>query len=1044
MTSRYTLVVGGKSYLFDSDNQVTVDRTRFTFNPLAGGIYTVTYAALDAPAGTRGADPDHADAVHDDRGRRDDGGRRVQQSRRPERHGARRDRSALYLRPGPRRGDRHRRRRRARRAPCRPASASSPQLYGYVIGFDEYGSGTGAYTVNGAPMFPYTASTTGTPASYPLMTAPQMFTLGGNFYTFDQDATGDYLSVTGNGQTIPINPYQFSLNGAIYIINTNVQPNTVVGGGNTYTMTAGNTQFVIDGVQYTITLKAGSLNGATISGQFNITQGNVVVIENYVYQLDILNGQIVGNGTAYPLTTSGFTYYDHDGEPELHGHHARPNATHRHHRRHRLPDQRHHRRRRRRHLSDPAYRTFADGAATYQIGLDGTVDCRRRCRSPRVDAADLHRRRRRPTRSMPIAAFDGDELLPDHRAPAAVHAPAGSPTQLRTDGVAITAGPARPTSSPTGPLEPNQFQFGTETIFFGRPTDIAAFDGTNYYAIANNEFTDTTTGTTFTLSGNTAVNEGNSYEIYSNLGPGRLLRGAGRQDLLRQRRGRRYRQRRRARSTRSSRSAAARSRSRCSTRSRSAGQHGHRRRRDLHRRPDGGADPDRGRRHAHRRVLHRPGHRHRLHLRRRRRRHDLRRLQQHRLSLSGAGHDRTSSSPRSWSTTAVTLAVDSEATPTIYPVINNQFIAGTAPNTTTYTVNVAGRLPERGSGPYWPMVNGRFIVPQTAPIRTSPTRCAAASVIKGYVISNDDQFSADGNIVYTVNAVNVVKADEPGDAQPDPTLTAGAAHLHAELAGRLRQHAAGRGSTYNTASSSFTVSYNGSPVTYTVAGTDGHRQPQPVELIHGDRLRLAGDVHRHGQRRHVHLRRQRQQPDHRGAPLHQRLLRRRDHRHHLLHRHDQQPRRGDLLPAGDDAVRLHRGQRHHLPDPLQRRATSSFPVDLRGERQRRRRDGRHRHLHRRDRRGRADRPAARRSRPTRTRSRSTATSTRSPARPTAPTTRPASVVGDAMTPKPFLSANTFKLTDPTVTYTLQLDANDLPDSDHRHLPGPAQPRSDQR
>ena len=62
-------------------------------------------------------------------------------------------------------------------------------------------------------------------------------------------------------------------------------------------MTAGNTQFVIDGVQYTIALKGGSLNGATISGQFDITQGNVVVIENYVYQLDTLNGQIVGNGT---------------------------------------------------------------------------------------------------------------------------------------------------------------------------------------------------------------------------------------------------------------------------------------------------------------------------------------------------------------------------------------------------------------------------------------------------------------------------------------------------------------------------------------------------------------------------------------------------------------------------------------------------------------------------------------------------------------------------------------------------------------------------
>ena len=140
------------------------------------------------------------------------------------------------------------------------------------------------------------------------MTSPQMFTLGGNFYTFDQTANGELRQRHRNGQTYPINPYQFSINGAVYIINTNVQPNTVVGGGNVYTMTAGNTQFLLNGVQYTIALKRGSLNGATISGQFNITQGNVVVIENYVYQLDTLNGQIVGNGTTYPLTTSGSTY----------------------------------------------------------------------------------------------------------------------------------------------------------------------------------------------------------------------------------------------------------------------------------------------------------------------------------------------------------------------------------------------------------------------------------------------------------------------------------------------------------------------------------------------------------------------------------------------------------------------------------------------------------------------------------------------------------------------------------------------------------------
>ena len=60
-------------------------------------------------------------------------------------------------------------------------------------------------------------------------------------------------------------------------------------------------------------------------------------------------------------------------------------------------------------------------------------------------------------------------------------------------------------------------------MFFGRATDIAAFDGTHYYAISNNQFTDTNTGNTYTLSGNTAVHAGNSYEIFSNLGQGAVL-----------------------------------------------------------------------------------------------------------------------------------------------------------------------------------------------------------------------------------------------------------------------------------------------------------------------------------------------------------------------------------------------------------------------------------------------------------------------------------------------------------------------------------------
>ena len=351
------------------------------------------------------------------------------------------------------------------------------------------------------------------------MTSPQMFTLGGNFYTFDQDQLGDYLSVTGNGQTYPINPYQFSINGNVYIINTNVQPNTVVGGGNVYTMTAGNTQFLLNGVQYTIALKGGSLNGATISGQFNITQGNVVVIENYVYELDTLNGQIVGNGTIYPLTTSGFTYTITTANSSFTVT-TQPNAT-------TVTignieylignttvvgDG----------ITYPilTYRTFTDGGTTYSIGLDGTVSV------PPPFPLSGTRPSRAPPSPTPAPPTRSTTSLPS-TAPSITCSPArrrSSPPPritytLRTDGVSIAAGPSKTyIVNSTGPLNPNQFTFGSEAIFFGRATDVAAFDGQHYFAITNNQFTDTNTGLTYTLSGNTAVNQGNSFEIFSNLG----------------------------------------------------------------------------------------------------------------------------------------------------------------------------------------------------------------------------------------------------------------------------------------------------------------------------------------------------------------------------------------------------------------------------------------------------------------------------------------------------------------------------------------------
>jgi hypothetical protein len=302
-TPLYTMIVGGRSYQFSAGNtQVTVDQTIFTFNPVNGGTYTVSYANADNPNQSEAPTPipltpftiaiggtsktidvfnkpgDLGDMILGVAGRvyaynPVAGSVTVTQ-------GA--TKTTVSLQTG--------------------MTFISNSGYGYVVGLN------GGYTINGAPMAQYAANPTQAPPTYSLMTTPKMFTLGGNFCTFDQDAAGDYLSVTGNGQTYLVNPYQFSINGALYIINTNVQPNTVIGGGSVYPMTAANSQFILDGVQYTIALKSGLLSGAMISGQFNITQGNVVVIENYAYQLDTLNGQIVGNGTAYPLTTSGFSY----------------------------------------------------------------------------------------------------------------------------------------------------------------------------------------------------------------------------------------------------------------------------------------------------------------------------------------------------------------------------------------------------------------------------------------------------------------------------------------------------------------------------------------------------------------------------------------------------------------------------------------------------------------------------------------------------------------------------------------------------------------
>ena len=692
--------------------------------------------------------------------------------------------------------------------------------YGYVIGFVNSPTG-GEYTVNGAPMFPYPPQLSGAPASYPIMTAPQMFTIGGNFYTFDQDQNGNYLSVTGNGQTTPINPYQFSLNGTIYIINTNVNPNQVVGGGSTYTMTAANTQFIIDGVQYTVTPKAGSLNGATISGQFNITQANVVVIENYAYELDIPNGQIVGNGTAYPLTSSGFTYSISTAN-QSYTVTTEPNATtvtignivYQINNTTVVGDG----------ITYPilAYRTFTDGMSTYQIGLDGTADLPQPLALSTSTPPTFTDGAATYTVNA-LAAFDGTNYYLITGTPAQFVA-GGTTYQVRTDGVSIAAGPVKTYIATTGALQPNQFTFGMETMYFGRPTDIAAFDGTNYYAIQNNAFTDTTTGQMYTLSGNTAVYEGNSYEIYSNLGQGAYFEVPG---------GKTY----------------------------------------FVNVAVADANTASGTIYQ---VFPISGGSFTIPL-------------QYTIAVAGStvtvdapsftgpiaestltaaggvltggyfkdpitnivytcvvdagvttfidSNNTVYPYPAQGTTdvlvanivvaTGVSVAVDNKAPADIYPIINNEFIAGTSPNTTTYTVNVPVAYQNAATGPYWPTFNGRFIVPQVAPISNTAYTIRGSNVIKGYVVSDDDEFSPDGNVVYTINAVNVVKATNQATLAGS-TLTAGAqTYTINSPAGFVSTEPSGV--TYNTATDSFSVGYNGSQVTYTLAGSTVKDNRHPVD-----------------------------------------------------------------------------------------------------------------------------------------------------------------------------------------------------------------------
>ena len=153
--------------------------------------------------------------------------------------------------------------------------------------------------------------------------------------------------------------------------------------------------------------------------------------------------------------------------------------------------------------------------------------------------------------------------------------------------------------------------------------------------------------------------------------------------------------------------------------------------------------------------------------------------------------------------------------------------------TTTYAVNVPVAYTNAATGPYWPMVNGRFVVPETAPQSNLAFTVHGASVVKGYLISSDDEFSVDGNTVYTVNDVNVVKSTNQATlsgAVPNQTLVSGGS-TYALNSTTSQVTTQPSGLDYNTATQQFTVSYNGLSVLYTVGASSVTDNRHPVNTF---------------------------------------------------------------------------------------------------------------------------------------------------------------------------------------------------------------------
>ena len=297
-------------------------------------------------------------------------------------------------------------------------------------------------------------------------------------------------------------------------------------------------------------------------------------------------------------------------------------------------------------------------------------------------------------------------------------------------------------------------------------------------------------------------------------------------------------------------------------------------------------------------------------------------------------------------------------------------------------------------------------------------------------------------LVYTVNDVNVVKSDEPGHVHrhgPELHPDARCAHLQPEH-DHLACDAPARRSRLQHGDEAVHRPVQRSQRHLHGRGLRRHRQSQAARTPSRRRLRHRGDLHGHRQRasRSRSTRSGNNQMSV-GFPYTNQFFVDVVNGLYLLRRRDDQEGHRHLVRPRDHAVRLHGRGRKHVPHPLQRRRRR-LPGCLGCQR---------------------DRRAWRRS----ARTPSASTSTRSQPESGAPgipmnvnsfqvngnlytiTGTPAGsnysacqVVGDAITPKNFTSANTFVAHRPDHhLHAAARRGDEPPDRGHGDLPGQAEP-----